>query len=83
MEPIEVAINDAVLRFDGTVLEVFGIGRAGSARYRVELLRNIAVDGTILQIQTGDITTIPYAFDAGRQADVERLVQAVVAARAR
>lgn len=82
-ETLEVPVNDAILSFDGSVLEVFGIGRDGSARYRVELLRNIGIDGTMLQIQSGDITTMPYAFDERQRGQVERLVQAVVAARQR
>lgn len=82
-EPIDAPLNDAILSFDGSVLEVFGIGRNGSARYRVELHRNIGVSGTFLQIQSGDITTMPYAFDESQRAQVEQLVQAVVAARQR
>ena len=49
-DPIEVRLRDATFCFDGQVLEVFGYGREGSARYRVELLTNFTIDGDSLNV---------------------------------
>ena len=79
-DTIEVRLHDAIFCFDGAVLEVFGYGRDGSARYRVETLTNLMVDGETLNVVCFGPTTIPYVFDEGQRAQVEELVQAVASA---
>jgi hypothetical protein len=82
-DAIEVRLRDATFCFDGQVLEVFGYGREGSARYRVELLTNFTIDGDSLNVVCFGPTTIPYLFDESQRAQVEQLVQAVASAHQR
>ena len=79
-DDIEVRLRDAPFCFDGRVLEVFGCGREGSARYRVETLTDLTIDGDSLKLVCFGPTTIPYIFDEGQRAQVEQLLQAVVSA---
>jgi hypothetical protein len=59
---------------------VFGYGREGSARYRIEMLTNLTIDGDSLNLVCFGPTTIPYVFDESQRAQVERLVRAVASA---
>jgi hypothetical protein len=70
-DTIEVRLRDAKFCFDGQVLEVFGYGREGSARSRVEMLTNFTIDGDSLQL---------VCFGESQRPQVEQLVQAVATA---
>ena len=62
---------------------MFGYGREGSARYRVEMLTNLTIDGDSLNLVCFGPTTSPYVFDQAQRPQVEQLVQAVAAAHHR
>jgi hypothetical protein len=76
----ELRLRDATFCFDGRVLEVFGYGREGSARYRVEMLTNLTIGGDSLNLVCFGPTTIPYIFDESQRPQVEQLVRAVASA---
>jgi hypothetical protein len=81
--PIEARLRGALFCFDGEILEVFGHGREGSARYRVEMLTNFTIDGDMINLVCFGPTTIPYIFDEAQRPQVEQLVQAIAVAHQR
>ncbi len=80
---IEVPTRDAIFRFDPgeRVLEVFGIGPDGSARYRVEMLRDFGIDDVFVRITCPDTTILNYIVDESQRPQIQELVSAVAAAR--
>lgn len=80
-EPLEARLTDVLLRFDGTVLELFDRGVSGSARYHREFMPGLKLDSGILTINSPDKTYRVYGFSAEQQPALEELVAAALAAR--
>lgn len=78
----EARLDDGLVRLEGSVLEVFGIGRLGAARYHVDVVRELAVDGGALKIVCGDSSVVAWGFPEDQRAQVEQVVEAALAARA-
>ena len=78
---IEAPLDNAIATFDGRVLEVFTIHRAGSVRYHVSLLSDCTIDGNILTVTYRDRDAGFWPFDEQQRPAVEALVQAMTAAR--
>lgn len=76
----EVAMDDAILRFDEDVLEVFSRFDKDSARIHVGLIESMQFEhGVPLLTITlrGGLTRPQISFDEARRNDVEQLVSAV------
>jgi hypothetical protein len=80
-EPLEARLTDVLLRFDGTVLELFDRGASGSARYHREFMPGLTADGGVLTINNPDKTYRVYGHSAEQGPALEALVAAALAAR--
>ena len=77
MSVMEVPTRDVTFFWDGRVLELFDQGRAGGARYLVDLLGDLRIDGGFLQVVNGDSSMGMYPFTDDQRAQVEALAAAV------
>jgi hypothetical protein len=77
---IEAPTRDAVFSFDGRLLELFAMD--GSQRFHPSLLPELWIDGEFLYCRRRDVKTVPWIFEESQRSQIERLVAAVVAARA-
>jgi hypothetical protein len=80
-ERMEARLPDAILWFDGTVLEIFGRSEHGASRFHVDGLQDISIDDGIIMIlhQLGARQTILSA-PAGQATGADELVGAVKSA---
>lgn len=80
-EPLEARLTDVLLRFDGTVLELFDRGVSGSARYHREFMPGLKLDGGVLTVNNPDKTYRVYGFSPEQGPALETLVAAALATR--
>ena len=78
---VEARLPDAVLWFDGTVLEIFGSSERSASRFHVDGLEDITIDDGIIMIRhrLGELQTILSA-PAGKTSGTAELVDAVKSA---
>jgi hypothetical protein len=81
-DPIETPLGDWIASFDGRVLEVFTPYQEGSMRYFVRLLEGCAIDGNVLTVSFRRRDQGFWPFQESQREGVQRLVQAIIAARA-
>jgi hypothetical protein len=78
---IEARLPDALVWFDGTVLEIFGRSEHGASRFHVDGLQDVSFDDGIIMIlhQVGARQTILSA-PSGQASGAAELVDAVKSA---